>query len=206
MSLKNQFILRGAEQQPLSPRHYGYWSALWAFDIAKRTLADLSDQKYASHPSVNSIRENILPFLVHVSAMYSAAYAAYAFCVLGAPSELFSSTRQGVVVGMGEWLMKLDGLTSSERITMVEAFQDIYGKYVSALIQDWRELANREPNVFYANRLKADELFLDFVSHVYWGKMRPSELEYVQLDFLHITESMLAFYRAQKDEIGISFM
>jgi len=107
---------------------------------------------------------------------------------------------------MGEWLMKLDGLASSERITMIEAFQDIYGEYVTALIQDWQELENREPDVFYANPLKADELFLDFISHVYWGKMRPSELEYMQLDFLHVTESMLAFYRAQKDEIGISFI
>jgi hypothetical protein len=89
---------------------------------------------------------------------------------------------------------------------MIEAFQDIYGEYVTALIQDWQELENREPDVFYARPLKADELFLDFISNVYWEKMRPSELEYMQLNFLHVTESLLAFYRTQKDEIGISFV
>ena len=108
MSVKNQFILRGAEQQPLSPHHYGYWSALWAFDIAKGTLGDLSDQKYASHPSVTSIRKNILPFLVHVSAMYTAAYAAayaaYAFCVLRAHRRSYSHRSD-----KGLWLVWVNG-------------------------------------------------------------------------------------------------
>lgn len=143
MSSEGKFVIRGAEEHTLPPLKYGYWSALWAFDIAKGEVNDLSDQKYSGHPSVKAIRENILPFIVHVSAMYTAAYAAYAFCVIDAPSRLFDTMRKGVTVGMAEWLMKLEGLSSRNRVAMVEGFNSTYGEYAAGLIQDYGDLLER---------------------------------------------------------------
>lgn len=209
MLSSNHFVIRGAGSNTLTPHEYGRWAARWAFDIAKGEIKDLADPKYAQYRAVQAIRGNILPFLVHVSALYTAAYTAYTICVLhDVPSRAVSAIRQGVTVGMAEWLMTLDhlGLASSVRVRMVNTFHEIFRGYLEVLVEDFVNLSNRQPGVFYPDAGKADAMFLNFIVNEYWKGIPPSLLEKNALTFLNVTDGVLAFYQAQKIDIGIDYI
>lgn len=203
----NKFVVRSVGSDTLTPPEYGRWAARWAFDIARGELNDLADPKYAPYPAVTAIRGNILPFLVNVSALYTAAYVTYTLCVLeNVPKHTVSAIQQGVTVGMAEWLMTLEGLPSSARVTVIENFQGIYEEYLKALVEDFINLANKQPEVFFPDTGKADAMFLDFIVNVYWKGVPPSPLEQNALTFLNVTDGVLAFYQTQKTDIGIDFV
>jgi hypothetical protein len=128
-------------------------------------------------------------------------------CVLGnVPTQKVNVIKQGIVVGMGEWLMTLEGLPSTARVTMIETFHAIHDEYFKVLVTDFIELSKRQPDVFYPDAGKADRIFLDFLVQVYWNGKQPSVAEQSVFDFLHITDMVLALYNANRTEIGISYI
>jgi len=201
------FAIRGTKQETCTPAEYGRWAARWGFDFTKGEIKDLSDPKFSAFPAVRVIRENILPFLLHSAGLWTAAYTAYAMCVLGnVPSQQFNVIKQGIVVGMSEWLGTFEGLPSATRVTMVETFHAIHDKYFKVLVDDYIELSNRQPGVFYPDAGKADKIFLDFLVQLYWDGKQPSMTERAVFDFLNITDMVVALYRATSTEIGISYL
>ena len=207
MSQSGVFVIGGAEKETCTPADYGRWAARWGFDIAKGEIKDLANSKFQAFPAISAIRENVLPFLVHSAGLWTAAYSAYAMCVLGnVPTQNVNAIKQGIVVGMGEWLMTLEGLPSAARVTMIETFNAIHDEYLKVLVTDYIELSSRDPDVFCPDAGKADGIFLDFLVQVYWNGKQPSMAERSVFDFLNITDMVIALYKGNATQIGISYI
>jgi|GEM_PF-2315083 len=205
MNQLNRFFLKGAEKEPLHPNEYGRWTARWGRDFSMGLLRDLSDSKYKDHQKINAILENVLPFLMHSSALYASVYNSYAVCFLGVSADVSNSIRQGVTIGFTEWLMSEKSFDKSMRLRLLEVYPALYEKYVMTLVKDFYEIQERDPAVFYPYPGKADEHFLNFMISVYWADAKPSAVEEKNFDFLHITDTVIGLYAALKNNIGISF-
>lgn len=206
MSVSNRFVLKGAEENPLYPNEYGRWTTRWGHDMAMGLVRDLSDPKYKDHQKIDVVRENILAFLIHNSALYAAAYNSYAISILGVPASIASSVRQGVTIGFTEWIMSVKDFSSSLRKDLLGIYFGVYDKYVMTLIQDYEEIQSRDPAVYYPDAGKADKDFLDFVMSVYWENVRPTAIEENEFEFLHITDRVISLYGVANNDIGISYV
>lgn len=207
MPVNGVFVIGKAEKETCTVHEYGRWAVRWGFDIAKGEIRDLAAPKFETFPTVQAIRENVLPFLIHSAGLWTATYTVYALYILGnVPSHRFNAIKQGITVGLMEQVMTVEGLPSAARVTMIQTFDAIHDEYVKVLIGDYEELSNREPDVFYPDSGKADKIFLDFLTQVYWNGKQPSVAERSIFDFLNITDMVLALYKASITEIGISYV
>ena len=202
------FVLRGGNNEVISPAQFGYWSVRWSIDNTSGTEEEISNQSN-THPRFSKcIVENEFIARLQFMALYTAAYWAYAVLILGVPITVVKQME----VGLGD---AIKGLTTPKgepyRKEFVDLFSASFSRYYEAMQTDIR--SDSDPNVYNPHVNELAKCAVTMFSKLFpqlnktgTDQLADAQFEVELMSFRHLVADIpIDLFRALKEVLRLEF-
>jgi len=199
------FIMRGVENDALSPSQWGYWSVRWAIDNASAEVDYILEKATLSGDSIffKRMRSNSFGANLQLISLYTAVYWVYANLVLRMPADLIKYMAQGTTDGVKD-IRTPSGEALDEGL--IGVFNHSFKKYCLAMSSDFGKVEDIDPMAFNPDVSLLSQAFLHLIGQVYCDKGE-SELHVVDRLLLShlIADIPSRMFKGLHEEMGVTF-